>query len=153
MSDSVQPHRRQPTRLPYPWDSPDKNTGVGCHFLLQFKMQYWMAISRVKNMQELLCPAGESSINLKVIVTTEAKWSGWLVAILLLTILSLWWGILQENFNFCQWIGSSSLKAAKIEKRQRVIFEPWKSNFTRMTGTWYLYWGTNTSIGTSIESQ
>ena len=35
MSDSVQPHRRQPTRLPRPWDSPDKNTGVGCHFLLQ----------------------------------------------------------------------------------------------------------------------
>ena len=29
------PHRRQPTRLPHPWDSPDKNTGVGCHFLLQ----------------------------------------------------------------------------------------------------------------------
>ena len=33
--DSVQPHRRQPTRLPRPWDSPSKNTGVGCHFLLQ----------------------------------------------------------------------------------------------------------------------
>ena len=33
--DSVRPHRRQPTRLPRPWDSPDKNTGVGCHFLLQ----------------------------------------------------------------------------------------------------------------------
>ena len=31
MSDSVQPHRRQPTRLPHPWDSPGKNTGVGCH--------------------------------------------------------------------------------------------------------------------------
>jgi len=31
----VQPHRRQPTRLPCPWDSPGKNTGVGCHFLLQ----------------------------------------------------------------------------------------------------------------------
>ena len=27
------PHRRQPTRLPRPWDSPGKNTGVGCHFL------------------------------------------------------------------------------------------------------------------------
>ena len=26
---------RQPTRLPHPWDSPGKNTGVGCHFLLQ----------------------------------------------------------------------------------------------------------------------
>ena len=35
MSDSVKPHRRQPTRLPRPWDSPGKNTGVGCHFLLQ----------------------------------------------------------------------------------------------------------------------
>ena len=35
MSDSVQPHRRQPTRLPCPWDSPGKNTGAGCHFLLQ----------------------------------------------------------------------------------------------------------------------
>ena len=35
MSDSVWPHRRQPTRLPRPWDSPGKNTGVGCHFLLE----------------------------------------------------------------------------------------------------------------------
>ena len=35
MSDSVQSHRRQPTRLPRPWDSPGKNTAVGCHFLLQ----------------------------------------------------------------------------------------------------------------------
>ena len=35
MSDSVRSHRRQPTRLPRPWDSPGENTGVGCHFLLQ----------------------------------------------------------------------------------------------------------------------
>ena len=35
MSDSVRPHRRRPTRLPGPWDSPGKNTGVGCHCLLQ----------------------------------------------------------------------------------------------------------------------
>ena len=35
MSDSVRPHRWQPTRLPHPWDSPGKNTGVGCHSLLQ----------------------------------------------------------------------------------------------------------------------
>ena len=35
MSSSVQPLRQQPTRLPGPWDSPGKNTGVGCHFLLQ----------------------------------------------------------------------------------------------------------------------
>ena len=35
VSDSVRPQRRQPTRLPHPWGSPGKNTGVGCHFLLQ----------------------------------------------------------------------------------------------------------------------
>ena len=32
---TLRPHRRQPTRLPRPWDSPGKNTGVGCHFLLR----------------------------------------------------------------------------------------------------------------------
>ena len=35
VSNSVRPHRWQPTRLLCPWDSPGKNTGVGCHFLLQ----------------------------------------------------------------------------------------------------------------------
>ena len=35
VSDSVRTHRQQPTRLHRPWDSPGKNTGVGCHFLLQ----------------------------------------------------------------------------------------------------------------------
>ena len=35
MSDSVRPHRRQPTRLPRPRDSPSKDPGVRCHFLLQ----------------------------------------------------------------------------------------------------------------------
>ena len=33
-SDSVQPHRLQPTRLPNPWGFPGKSTGVGCHCLL-----------------------------------------------------------------------------------------------------------------------
>ena len=35
VSDSVRPHRWQPSRLRRPWDSPGKNTGVGCHFFLQ----------------------------------------------------------------------------------------------------------------------
>ena len=50
MSDSVRPHRRQPTRLPRPRDSPGKNTGVGCHFLLQ--------CMKVKNESEVTqsCP-------------------------------------------------------------------------------------------------
>ena len=50
MSDSMRAHRRQPTRLPCPWDSPGKNTGVGCHFLLQ--------CMKVKNESEVTqsCP-------------------------------------------------------------------------------------------------
>ena len=35
MSNSLQPYGLQPARLPYPWNSPGKNTGVGCHVLLQ----------------------------------------------------------------------------------------------------------------------
>ena len=42
MSDSLQPHRWQPTRLLCPWNSPGKNTGVGCHFLpLSFRFQFY----------------------------------------------------------------------------------------------------------------
>ena len=50
MSDSVWPHRRKPTRLPCPWDSPGSNTGVGCYFLLQ--------CMKVKSEREVvqLCP-------------------------------------------------------------------------------------------------
>ena len=57
MSDSVRPHRRQPTRLPRPWDSPGKNTGVGCHFLLQ--------CMKVKNESEVaqLCPTLSDSMD------------------------------------------------------------------------------------------
>ena len=57
MSDSVQPHRRQPTRLPCPWDSPGKNTGVGCHFLLQ--------CMKVKSESEVaqLCPTLRDAVD------------------------------------------------------------------------------------------
>ena len=46
----MRPHRQQPTRLCHPWDSPGKNTGVGCHFLLQ--------CMKVKNESEVTqsCP-------------------------------------------------------------------------------------------------
>ena len=47
MSDSVRPHRRQPIRLPQPWDSSDKKTGVGCHFLLQCVKVKVRSLSRV----------------------------------------------------------------------------------------------------------
>ena len=50
----MRPHRRQPTRHPRPWDSPGKNTGMGCHFLLQ--------CMKVKSESEIAqsCPALET---------------------------------------------------------------------------------------------
>jgi len=57
MSDSVRSHRGQPTRLHRPWDSPAKNTGVGCHFLLQ--------CMKVKNESEVAqsCPTLSDSMD------------------------------------------------------------------------------------------
>ena len=48
MSDSVRPQRQQPTRLPSPWDSPSRNTGVGCHCLLQYMKVKVKSLSRVR---------------------------------------------------------------------------------------------------------
>ena len=60
MSNSVRPHRRQPTRLPCPWDSPGKNTGVGCHFLLQ-----WMKVkSESEVTQSCLTPSNPMDCSL-----------------------------------------------------------------------------------------
>ena len=50
MSDSVWPQRQQPTRLPRPWDSPGKNTGVGCHFLLQYINTLYMEFRKTVTM-------------------------------------------------------------------------------------------------------
>ena len=48
MSNSMRPHGRQPTRLLHPWDSPGKNTGVGCHFLLHCMKMKVKLLSRVQ---------------------------------------------------------------------------------------------------------
>ena len=65
MSNSVRPHRQQPTRLPRPWDSPGKNTGVGCHFLLQcmkVKSEREVAQSRPTPSDPMDCRLPGSSI-------------------------------------------------------------------------------------------
>ena len=66
MFDSVRPHRRQPTRLPHPWDSPGKNTGVGCHFLLQcmkVKRESEVAQSRPTLSDPMDCSLPSSSVH------------------------------------------------------------------------------------------
>ena len=62
----MRPHRWQPTRLPCPWDSPGKNTGVGCHFLLQcmkVKSESEVAQSRPTLSDPMDCSLPGSSIH------------------------------------------------------------------------------------------
>ena len=74
MSDSVRPHRRQPTRLPCPWDSPGKNTGVGCHFLLQCMKVKVKSLSRV---QLLVTPwTAAYQAPLSIGFSRQEYWSG-----------------------------------------------------------------------------
>ena len=66
MSDSVRPHRWEPTRLPCSWDSPGKNTEVGCHFLLQrtkMKSESEVAQSCVNLSDPMDCSLSGSSVH------------------------------------------------------------------------------------------
>ena len=63
VSDSVRPQRRQPTRLPRPWDPPGKNTGVGCHCLLQ--------CMKVKSESEV----AQSCLTVSDLMAGDFKWT------------------------------------------------------------------------------
>ena len=76
MSNSVRPHRQQPTRLPHSWDSPGKNTGVGRHFLLQcMKVK---SESEVTQLYRILCDPMDCSLQapLSMGFSRQEYWSG-----------------------------------------------------------------------------
>ena len=104
MSDSVRPHRRQPTRLPRPWDSPGKNAGVGCHFLLQcLKVKserksvsrVWLFTTPWTAAYQAPPPMGFSR---------QEYWSGVPLPSQTLVILYLHWKILTFRLFFTHWI-------------------------------------------------
>ena len=68
VSDSVRPHRRQPTRLRHRWDSPGKNTGVGCHFLLIIIL-FFTICWRTAHVKTTLVSISRS--------TQDAQWPVW----------------------------------------------------------------------------
>ena len=70
----LQPHRRQPTRLPRPWDSPGKNTGVACHFLLQCIKVKVKSLSHVRLFATLWTAAHQAPPSMGF--SRQEYWSG-----------------------------------------------------------------------------
>ena len=56
------PHRQKPMRLPHPWDSSGKNTGVGCHFLLQYSVYLTLTLVEILYSDTVFLP-GLRSVN------------------------------------------------------------------------------------------
>ena len=83
MSDSVRHHRRQPTRLLSPWDSPGKNTGVGCHFLLQcMKVKSESEVSQLcpTLCNPMDCSMKEKKVKVKSLIHVQLFATPWTVA-------------------------------------------------------------------------
>ena len=74
VSDSVRPQRRQPTRLSHPWDSPGKNTGVGCHFLFQCMKVKVKSLSRVRLLATSWTAAYQAPLSMGF--SRQEYWSG-----------------------------------------------------------------------------
>ena len=74
MSISVRPHRRQPTKLPHPWDSPGKNTGMGCHFLLQSRKVKVKSLSRIRLLATPWTAAHQAPPSMRF--SRQEYWSG-----------------------------------------------------------------------------
>ena len=105
--DSVRPHRWQPTRLPRPWDSPDKNTRVGCHFLLQ-----WMKVKSESEVTQscltLRDPMDCSPPGSSVHAISQARVLEWVV--IAFSVGALRWLIMPLTFPF--WVHATSFNTA-----------------------------------------
>ena len=116
MSESVRPHRGQPARLPRPWDSPGKNTGVDCHFLLQC-MKVKSESEDAQSCLTLSDPMGRSLPGSSIHGIFQARVLEW-VAIAFSTLLSeLLWLVLSSIFTSIQkYLFKSALYNSIIEQ-------------------------------------
>ena len=108
MSDSVRPHKRQPTRLPCPWDSPGKNAGVGCHFLLQcVKVK---SLSRVRLLATPWTAAHQAPPSMGF--ARQEDWSGVPLPSLIARASQRWWA--SCSYGKCPQGGSTSSCSALV---------------------------------------
>ena len=113
VSDSVRPQRRQPTRLPCPWDSPGKNTGVGCHFLLQcmkVKSESEVIQSCLTLRHPMDCSSPDSSIH-GVLQARVLEWGAIAFSpIVLFSSISLHWSLRKAFLSLLAILWNSAFK-------------------------------------------
>ena len=127
MSNSVRPHRRKPTRLHRPWDSPGKNTGVGCHFLLQCVEVKVKSLSRVRLLATPWTAAYQAPLSMGF--SRQEYWSG----LPLPSPINAYWNKLDQWFWIRGPVDLSQRPAKGTSKARRgdILFLPfWAS--TRM---------------------
>ena len=114
----MRPHRRQPTRLLRPWNSPGKNTGVGCHFLLQ--------CMKVKSESEVAqsCPTPSDSVDcslpgFSIHGIFQARVLEW--GAIAFSIMELYGDTVHIPASWCWWLRRQRI----CLQRRRPGFDPW----------------------------
>ena len=134
MSNSVRPHRWQPTRLPRPWDSPGKNTGVSCHLLLQcmkVKSEREVAQSCPTLSDPMDCSPPGSSVH-GIFQARVLEWSAIAFSNFVGIFTILWVYLL---FFFYLWL---SWGLSIVIYLYRVIFNWWSLNFKHFNAPTFL---------------
>ena len=123
VSDSLRPHGLQPTRLHCPWNFPGKNTGAGCHFLLQgiFPTQGLTRISCISSRQILycLCHLGSPDQSQSVLKGKDKE-----------QILKAprWWKIFTFRETIVRMMAKFSQKSWRPENTRTISLKSWKDN-------------------------
>ena len=110
MSNSVRPHRWQRIRLPRPWDSQGKNTGVSCHFLLQcmkVKSESEVTQSCLTTRDPMECSPPGSSIH-GIFQARVLEWGAIAFSFISSGMLVKIWGVKSYMWIFYSW-GSMSI--------------------------------------------
>ena len=138
----MRPHRRQPTRLCHPWDSPGKNTGVGCHILLQ--------CMKVKSESEVaqLCPTPSDPMDCSlpgssvhgIFQARVLEWGAITFSDLLAQVLGKSWQLLYWQFSSVQllirvWLFATPWTAAR--QASLYITIPWACSSSCPSSRWY----------------
>ena len=126
-------HRRQPTRLPHPWDSPGKNTGVGCHFLLQcmkLKSENEVAQSCLTLSDPMDCSLPGSSAH-GIFQARVLEWVAIVSCYLFWKHFHIW---VFQNLKATPWpldltVDSGVISRANVHKTLMLVASVWRRNF------------------------